>query len=61
MLRDGQAVVNRFGLMFTGDIRRQRVCRMRGASHWRWHLDDMYVWGAMDQKLAVIGAGYMRS
>ncbi|QQV77586.1 IS6 family transposase [Sphingomonas aliaeris] len=34
---------NRFGPMFTGDIRRQRVSRMRGFRHWRWHLDEMYV------------------
>ena len=29
--------------MFAGDIRRQRVSRMRGFSQWRWHLDEMYV------------------
>src|SRR5690606_14453511 len=29
--------------MFAGDIRRQRVSRMRGSRHWRWHLDEMYV------------------
>ena len=29
--------------MFAGDIRRQRVLRMRSYSHWRWHLDEMYV------------------
>jgi hypothetical protein len=29
--------------MFAGDIRRQRVSRMRGFRHWRWHLDEMYV------------------
>jgi putative transposase len=34
---------NRFGPMFAGDIRRQRVNRMRGFKHWRWHLDEMYV------------------
>jgi putative transposase len=34
---------NRFGPMLAGDIRRQRVSRMRGFSHWRWHLDEMYV------------------
>jgi hypothetical protein len=46
--------------MFTGDIHRQRVSRMRGESHWRWHLDEMYVWRAMDHKLAVLGAGCMQ-
>src|SRR4051795_11156261 len=30
---------NRFGPLFAGDIRRQRVSRMRGFRQWRWHLD----------------------
>jgi putative transposase len=34
---------NRFGPLFAGDIRRQRVSRMRGFKHWRWHLDEMFV------------------
>ena len=34
---------NRFGPMFAGEIRRQRVSRMRGFRYWRWHLDEMYV------------------
>ena len=34
---------NRFGPMFAGEIRRQRVSAMRGFRHWRWHLDEMYV------------------
>lgn len=34
---------NRFGPMFAADIRRQRVSRMRGFCHWRWHLDEIYV------------------
>ena len=34
---------NRFGPLFAGDIRRQRVSRMRGFRHWRRHLDEMYV------------------
>ena len=34
---------NRFGPLFASDIRRQRVSRMRGFRHWRWHLDEMYV------------------
>ena len=45
--------------MFAGDIRRQRVSRMRGFRQWRWHLDEMYVklngemvylWRAVDQE-----------
>ena len=34
---------NRFGPLFAADIRRQRVNRMRGFRHWKWHLDEMYV------------------
>ena len=34
---------NRFGPLFAAEIRRQRVSRMRGFRHWRWHLDEMYV------------------
>ena len=50
---------NRFGPLFAGDIRRQRISHMRGFRHWRWHLDEMYVklngemvylWRAVDQE-----------
>ncbi len=34
---------NRFGPMFAADIKRQRIRRMRGFRHWRWHLDEMFV------------------
>ena len=34
---------NRFGPMFAGDIRRQRISRMRGFRQWKWHLDEIYV------------------
>jgi putative transposase len=34
---------NRFGPLFAGALRRQRVSRMRSFRHWRWHLDEMYV------------------
>lgn len=34
---------NRFGPMFAADIRRQRVSRMRGFRHGRWHLDEVFV------------------
>jgi putative transposase len=30
---------NRFGPLFAAEIRRQRVSRMRGFRHWKWHLD----------------------
>ena len=54
---------NRFGPMFAGDIRRQRVRRMRGFRQWKWHLDEMYVklggemvylWRAVDQEGEVL-------
>ena len=50
---------NRFGPLFAGDIRRLRVSWMKGFTHWRWHLDEMYVklngemvylWRAVDQE-----------
>ncbi len=55
--------LNRFGPMLAGDIRRQRVSRMRGFRHWRWHLDEMYVklngemaylWRAVDHEGEVL-------
>ena len=54
---------NRFGPLFAGDIRRQRVSRMRSFRHWRWHLDEMYVklngemvylWRAVDHEGEVL-------
>jgi putative transposase len=54
---------NRFGPMFAADIRRQRISRMRGSRHWRWHLDEMYVklngemvylWRAVDHEGEVL-------
>ena len=44
---------------FAADIRRQRINRMRGFRHWRWHLDEMfvkingethYLWRAVDHE-----------
>lgn len=34
---------NRFGPMCAAEIRRQRVQKMRAFTHWRWHLDEVYV------------------
>ena len=34
---------NRFGPTFAAAIRRKRVDRMRAHTHWRWHLDEVYV------------------
>jgi len=54
---------NRFGPMFAADIRRQRLSRMRGFRHWRWHLDEVYVkingelhylWRAVDHEGEVL-------
>jgi putative transposase len=50
---------NRFGALFAADIRRQRVFRMRGFCHWRWHVDEAfvkingerhYLWRAVDHE-----------
>ena len=34
---------NRFGPMFAAEIRRKRVQKMRAFTHWRWHLEEIYV------------------
>lgn len=34
---------NRFGPIFSAEIRRQRVDRMRAFSNWRWRVDDVFV------------------
>jgi putative transposase len=50
---------NRFGPMFAADIRRQRVNHMRAFTHWKWHLDEVfvkingerhYLWRAVDHE-----------
>ena len=54
---------NRFGPMFAGEIRRKRVQQMRAYTHWRWHLDEVYVringemrylWRAVDHEGEVL-------
>ena len=54
---------NRFGPPFAADIRRQRIGRMAGFQHWRWHLDEMvvkingerhYLWRAVDHEGEVL-------
>jgi putative transposase len=54
---------NRFGPKLAADIRQQRVSRMRGFRHWKWHLDEVYVkingemynlWRAVDQEGEVL-------
>jgi putative transposase len=49
--------------MFAGEIRRKRVQRMRAFTHWRWHLDEVYVkingemhylWRAVDHEGEVL-------
>jgi putative transposase len=51
--------LNRFGLLFVSEVRRQRVSRMRSFRQWKWHLDEVYVkingemhylWRAVDQE-----------
>ena len=34
---------NRFGPLLAAEIRRKRVDRMRAGTHWRWHLDEVFV------------------
>jgi putative transposase len=34
---------NRFGPMFAAEIRGKRVDRMKASTHWRWHLDEVFV------------------
>ena len=54
---------NRFGPMFAAEIRRKRVQRMRQHTHWKWHLDEVYVkingemrylWRAIDHEGEVL-------
>jgi len=54
---------NRFGPMFAAEVRRKRVQRMRQFTHWRWHLDEMfvkingemrYLWRAVDHEGEVL-------
>jgi putative transposase len=54
---------NRFGPMFAGEIRRRRIHHMRAFTHWRWHLDEVYVkingemrylWRAVDHEGEVL-------
>jgi putative transposase len=35
--------LNRFGPLFAADIQRRRIREQKGARHWRWHLDEMFV------------------
>src|ERR1700693_5724266 len=54
---------NRFGPVFAAEIRRKRVEHMRAYTHWRWHLDEVYVkingemrylWRAVDHEGEVL-------
>ncbi len=54
---------NRFGPMFAAEIRRKRCDHMRAYTHWRWHLDEVYVkingeqhylWRAVDHEGEVL-------
>ena len=56
---------NRFGPVFAAEIRRKRVAEMRSLSHWRWHLDEVfvkvngvthYLWRAVDHEGEVLEA-----
>jgi putative transposase len=54
---------NRFGPMFAAEIRRKRGSHMRQFTHWKWHLDEVYVkingemhylWRAVDHEGEVL-------
>ena len=54
---------NRFGPMFASEILRKRVQLMRSYTHWRWHLDEVfvringkqkYLWRAVDHEGEVL-------
>ena len=54
---------DRFGPMFAAEIRRKRVDHMRAYTHWRWHLDEVfvkingekhYLWRAVDHEGEVL-------
>jgi putative transposase len=54
---------NRFGPIFAAEIHKRRVDRMRAYTHWRWHLDEVfvkingemhYLWWAVDHKGEVL-------
>ena len=46
---------DRFGPLFATNVRRQRVSRMKGFRHWKWHLGEMhYLWRAVDQEGEVL-------
>ena len=56
---------NRFGPVFAAEIRRKRVAEVRSLSHWRWHLDEVfvkvngvthYLWRAVDHEGEVLEA-----
>ena len=40
--------------MFAGEIRAARVAHMRQFTHWRWHLDEVYV--KINGEIATCGA-----
>jgi putative transposase len=50
---------NRFGPIFSGEIRKRRAQQLRAHSNWQWHLDEIvvkingethYLWRAVDQE-----------
>jgi putative transposase len=50
---------NGFGPLFAADVRRLRLCRMKGLRQWKWHLEEVdvkiigemhYLWRVVDQE-----------
>ena len=60
---------NRFGPMFAAEVRRKRVQGMRQHTHWKWHLDEVYVtingemhylWRALSEQVHRLAEGHGR-
>jgi putative transposase len=54
---------NRFGPLFAGEIRKNRVSRTRSCTNWKWHMDEVfvkingetdYLWRAVDHEGEVL-------
>jgi putative transposase len=61
---------NRFGPMFSAEIKRKRLQAVRGLLQWRWHLDEVfvkingvqrYLWRAVDHEGEVLEAVAIRT
>jgi len=44
---------NRFGPLFAAEIRKRRI-QTRSYSHWRWHLDEVFVRMALSEQIGLL-------